>query len=105
MIEFKSTAGKLNDASDSNVQFFCGALVRSNSDALPQSAANALGKLFEAAGIQKQTESAIRSDYLVNKELSFKHTDFSGGDYYLIWGYTASLTGNLFAEETTAGVG
>lgn len=105
VLEVKSTAGKLNDDNDSDLQFFCAVLVRSNSDALPRRCADALGKLFRQSGISTQTRSEIDSDYLVNKSLSFKHTDFSQGNYYLIWVYTSLPAGNPFASETEAGVG
>ena len=32
---------------------------------------------------------------LVNKKVSFKHSDFSSGDYYMIWVYSPSLTQKL----------
>ena len=95
VVEVKSAVGKLNDESDSNLQFFCGVLVRSNSDALPKSGTEILGDLFEQAGIQPQTGSSIENDLLTNKEISFNHTDFSSGDYYLIWVYSPSLTQKL----------
>ena len=95
VIEIKSAVGKLDDKIDSSQQFFCGVLVRSNSDVIPQSIASALGNIFEEAGCHRWTKSEIDNDHLVNKKISFKHTDFSSGDYYLIWGYTASLTGKL----------
>lgn len=105
VVEMKNAVGKLNDESDSDLQFFCAVLVSSNSDSLPRSCADALGKIFQQSGVRVQTRSEIESDYLVNKSLSFKHTDFSQGNYYLIWAYTSSLTGNLFTSETEAGVG
>ena len=95
VIEVKSAIGVLNNDTDSNQQFFCGVLVRSNSDALPRSAAEAFGKVFEDAGCHSQSKGEIDSDYLVNKKISFNHTDYSTGNYYLIWGYTSSLTGKL----------
>ena len=95
VVEVKSAVGKLNNASDSDLQFFCGVLVRSNSNALPEGGADAVGKLFEQSGIQPQNGSEIRSELLTNKSISFKHTVFSDGDYYLIWVYTSSLTQKL----------
>lgn len=99
IVEIKSAVGRLNDESDSSLQFFCGVLVRSNSDALPNSGANALGNLFEQSGIQSQTGSKIESELLQNKSVSFKHTNFSAGNYYLIWVYSASLTQKLSELE------
>ena len=95
VVEIKSAVGKLNDESDSSLQFFCGVLVRSNSDALPQSSSVALAGLFERSGICNQTGSKIQNDLLVNKEISFNHSDFSSGDYYMIWVYSPSLTQKL----------
>ena len=95
VVEVKSAVGRLNNESDSRVQFFCGVLVRSNSDALPKGGAEALDGLFEQSGIQKQTESQIENPLLVNKKIAFKHSDFSSGDYYMIWVYSPSLTQKL----------
>lgn len=95
VIEIKSAVGKLDNDTDSSQQFYCGVLVRSNSDVIPQSIAVTLGSLFEEAGCHTHLKSEIDNDHLVNKKLTFKHADFSTGDYYLIWGYTSSLTGKL----------
>ena len=101
VIEVKSAVGKLNNDSDSELQFYCGVLVRSNSDVFPQSGAAALGKIFDESGVHLQTEREIDSDFLVNKDISFNHTDFSTGNYYLIWAYTASFTENLSEKLST----
>ena len=95
VIEIKSAVGKLDNGVESSQQFFCGVLVRSNSDALPQAATVTLGKIFDEAGCHPWHKSEIDNDHLVNKTLTFKHTDFSGGDYYLIWGYTPALAQKL----------
>ena len=95
VIEIKSTVGQLDNDFSSSQQFFCGVLVRSNSDALPMSVATTLGKIFEEAGCHPWHKSEIDNDHLENKTLTFKHTDFSSGDHYLIWGYTSSLTQKL----------
>ena len=95
VIEIKSTVGKLDNDFSSSQQFFCGVLVRSNSDALPMSVATTLGKIFEEAGCHPWHKSEIDNDHLENKTLTFKHIDFSSGDHYLIWGYTSSLTQKL----------
>ena len=95
VIEIKSAVGKLDNDFSSSQQFFCGVLVRSNSDALPMSVATTLGKIFEEAGCHPWHKSEIDNDHLENKTLTFKHTDFETGDYYLIWGYTSSLTQKL----------
>ena len=95
VVEVKSAVGKLDDDVDSSQQFFCGVLVRSNSDVIPQSIAVTLGSIFEEAGCHRWLKSEIDNDRLVNKKLTFSHSDFSTGDYYLVWGYTSSLTQKL----------
>ena len=89
LIEMKTTAGKLNDNGES-VQIFCAILVRSDNEAVPQSCAEALGKLFTEASVTVQTDSSIENDLLVHKELSYQYTGFgSGGTYYTIYVYSA----------------
>ena len=99
IVEVKSAVGKLNNDSDSELQFFCGVLVRSNSDAVPQSVCDKLDGLFERSGMRKQNGSAIESELLTNKKISFKHEDFSSDDYYLLWVYSPSLTQKLSELE------
>lgn len=93
IVEMKTAVGKLGGESD-NIQFFCAVLVQSDSDAVPQSIADTLGKLFHDAGIQIQTAPVIQNDYLQNKTLSFKFDDFNNGEaYYTVWCYTDKLPG------------
>ena len=121
VVEIKSAIGTLDPAVSSDQQFFCGVLVRSNSDAIPMSVAATLGNIFEETGCQRWLKSEIDNDHLVNKKIAFKHSDFGSGDYYLIWGYTTSLTqkltdklaelelpsipDNWLSTETEAGIG
>ena len=87
VIELKSAIGKLTGDSGDN-QFFCAALVQSDSDALPQSCADALSKVFHDAGIAVQTGSNIESSYLEHKQISFKYSSFEEGKtYYLVYCY------------------
>ena len=34
----------------------------------------------------------MESQYLLHKDITFKHSDFSLGGYYLVWGYLADLS-------------
>lgn len=107
VIELKPTVGKLNGTSG-DIQFFCAALIESDSDAVPQSVADALGKLFHDAGITVQTGAAIESPYLEHKELTFKYDSFSDGKtYYTVWCYTDRLPelSDLKEVISTEGVG
>jgi hypothetical protein len=94
VIEIKTAFGKLND-DGSEYQFFIGALVKSNATAVPQSTADTMGRIFSDAGLTAQTESALKNEHLVHKNITFKQTDFSAGSYYVIWGYAADLTVEL----------
>ena len=106
VVEIKTTFGKLND-DGGKYQFFIAALVKSNGTAVPQSTADAMNKLFSEAGLTAQTESALHNSHLLHKTITFKHDDFSAGNYYVIWGYAADLSISLpdLSEliETTVG--
>lgn len=110
ILDMKTTVGKLNgDTGD--LQFFCGVLVQSDSDAVPQSAADTLGKLFHDAGIQVQTGTNIENSYLEHKDLSYKDGIMADGKtYYTVWCYTDRLPTledlkNLVPSESGTGVG
>ena len=94
VVEMKTAFGQLND-NGGKYQFFIAALVRSNAEGIPQSSADAMAKLFSDAGLNAQSESALENEHLVHKDITFKHTDFSGGNYYVIWGYAADLSIDL----------
>lgn len=94
VVEFKTAFGKLNDEG-SEYQVFIAALVRSEAQAIPQSTADTLAKLFTDAGLLTQTASEVDSPYLVHKDITFKHSDFSGGNYYVIYAYHADLAAGL----------
>ena len=91
VVEMNTAFGQLND-DGSKHQFFIAALVRSNSTAVPQSTADTMAKLFSDAGLTVQTASAFENAHLVHKGITFKHSDFSEGNYYVIWGYAADLS-------------
>ena len=94
VVETKTAFGQLND-DGGKYQFLIAALVKSNSTSIPQSTADTMAKLFSDAGLTVQTASAFENAHLVHKEISFSHTDFSEGNYYVIWGYAADLSIDL----------
>ena len=94
VVEIKTAFGKLNDEGG-KYQFFIAALVKSQSTGVPQSTADTMDRIFSQAGLNPQSESALRNEHLVHKEITFKQTDFSSGDYYVIWGYAADLSVEL----------
>ena len=106
VVEIKTAFGKLNDEGG-KYQFFIGALVKSNSTSVPQSTADTMAKIFSDAGLTPQSGSTLENSHLVHKDITFKHTDFSAGSYYVIWGYAADLTVELpdlsALIETTTG--
>lgn len=91
VVEMKTVYGKLND-DGSESQFYCAALVKSGSTNLPQAAADTVGKLVTEAGVLAQTGSKVESEHLVHKDLVFQHSDFSSGDYYVIYAYHKDLS-------------
>lgn len=108
ILDMKSAVGKLNGESG-DIQFFCAVLVQSDSDAIPQSAADTLSKLFHDAGVVLQTGSKIENSYLQHKELSFK-LEGDGKTHYAVWFYTDKLPSledlkNLKSVLSTDGVG
>lgn len=90
VVELKTAVGQLNE--HSKYQFFTAALIQSDSTALPQSTADTLAKIFTDAGLIVQTDSSVDSPYLVYKDITFKHSDYSAGNYYVIFAYIQDLT-------------
>ena len=88
IVEMKTAVGKLNGDTGDN-QFFCAVLTRSESDAVPQSVANSLSKLFHDAGVLPQSGSEVESDYLEHKSVTYKFSAFDdGSNYYTVFFYT-----------------
>jgi hypothetical protein len=110
VIEFKPILGKLN-GSDGTIQFFCAALVQSDSEAVPQDVADTLSKLFHDAGLTVQSGTKIESGYLEHKELSYKFSGFQDGKtYYTVWCYTDKIPSlsdlkDAIPATTSSGVG
>ena len=91
VVELKTAIGKLNDEG-SEMQFFCAALVKSDTDTVVNGAAEAMGAVFEKSGVLVQTGSKVESEYLVHMDITFKHSDFSDGTYYVIYVYISDMS-------------
>ena len=94
VVEIKTTFGKLNDTG-SKYQFFIAALVKTDATGIPNAAAEGMNKIFTEAGLNEQTASNLENAHLVHKDITFKHTDYTDGEYYVIWGYMGDLTIDL----------
>ena len=94
VVEIKTAFGKLNDEG-SKYQFFIAALVKSNATGIPNAAAEGMDKIFTEAGLNEQTAPNLENAHLIHKDITFKHTDYSDGEYYVIWGYMGDLTIDL----------
>ena len=70
VVELKTAIGKLND-DGSEMQFFCAALVKSDTDTVVNGAAEAMGAVFEKSGVLVQTGSKVESEYLVHKDITY----------------------------------
>ena len=92
VVELKTAFGKLNDEGG-NLQFFCAALVKAQTDTVVSGCTEALDGLMETAGYAVQTQSKVENPLLIHKEIVFDHTDFENGTYYIIYGYTSGLGG------------
>ena len=101
VVEMKTVVGQLND--DGKYQFFTAALIQTDSTTIAQNTADTLAKLFTEAGLAEQTQSKLESPYLIHKTIEFKHTDFSDGNYYVIYAYHKDLAANLpkISADTT----
>lgn len=100
VIELKTTAGELNDG-EGDIQFFCAVLVRADNDAVPNSCADALGKVFQHSGIVIQEDQAIESPWLTKKSLTYSYTGFGSGEtFYTIYVYTSVDPGSLLEGVT-----
>ena len=90
VIEVKPLVGKLNDEGGEK-QFFCAALVKTNSESSAQDCANALKKVFGEAGYAAQSQNAVENGHLVHKSIVYKHSDYSDGTYYTVYVYNGDL--------------
>ena len=94
VIEMKTVFGKLNDEG-SESQFFCAALIQSDATDIPKAAADTIDKLVTEAGLVSQSGSKVKSDLLIHKDITFKHSDFSEGNYYVIYAYHEDLSADM----------
>ena len=94
VIELKTVFGKLND-NGSSAQFFCAALVKADTELFSQAAVDAMDGLVTEAGLLRQTGSKVESEHLVHKDITFKHSDFSSDNYYVIYAYHADLSAGM----------
>lgn len=91
VVETKTTAGKLND-DGGELQFYCAALIRTNSEKSAKDCAEALKKLFGETGYQIQTEKVVESEHLVYKTLTYNHEDYSAGNLYTVYVYADDVS-------------
>lgn len=91
VVETKTTAGKLND-DGGELQFYCAALIRTNSEESAKDCAEALKKLFGESGYALQTAKTVENKHLVHKTLSYSHEDYSEGNLYTVYVYSADVS-------------
>lgn len=93
VIELETAIGNLNGDDEKALQFFCAALITTESETAAQTCADALGKLFEKSGAMVQTGSKVESQYLVHKELVYDFTEFADGKvYYTVYVYSSDIS-------------
>ncbi len=99
VVEVKTAFGQLNGDDEKALQFFCAALIKCESDTAAQTCATALDAIFEETGSMSQSGSTVTHSALVHKTVTYDHADFSGGNYYTVYVYNSSLTGDLLKSE------
>ena len=100
VVEVKTAFGHLNGEDEKEMQFFCAALIRSDSDTAAQTCATALDAIFEQTGFTAQTASQVTNSVLEHKTVVYDHSDFSGGNYYTVYVYNLSIAIELIKNET-----
>ena len=90
VIEIKTAYGKLNDTADN--QYFIAALVRTGNTDIIEASLEGLNYVFTDTGCLPEADSAIDSEHLVHKNLSYSRTDFTDGTYYTVYAYRDDLT-------------
>ena len=91
IVELKTAVGKLNDEG-SDWQFFCAILVKAEKETMVSNCTQALEKVFDQTGSQLQTQSNVEHPLLKHKSITFSHSDFSDGTYYLVYGYLPDMS-------------
>ncbi len=90
VVEVKPALGELNDDGGER-QFFCAALVQTNSEDSAADCAKALKKVFGDADYMVQTDRKVEHDLLINKIITYKQKDFSEGNYYTVYVYVEDI--------------
>ena len=98
VVETKTAFGELNDEGG-KVQFFLATLVKTENTEALQKCVDALDSVFAEKGWAAQTGSKVESDKLVKKEITFKHSNYSDGNYYVIYGYAPDVTGGVLDKK------
>lgn len=91
VIELKTAFGDINDEGG-KTQLYIAALIRTESTSIPEGCVKTLSKVFTDAGLVPQTSSTVSSSYLAKKRITYSHSDFSGGNYYTLFGYHSDLS-------------
>ena len=89
--ETKAAVGTINDEGG-KYQFYCAILVQTNEESSAADCAKAVGMIFGQSGYVAQTGSAVESEHLVHKTITYDATDFSEGNYYTVYVYVADIT-------------
>ncbi len=90
VIEVRPAVGKLND-DGGKYQFYCAALVQATSEDAAEDCAKALNKVFGDADFVIQADRKVDDDRLEHKSITYKHQDFSEGNYYTVYVYVDDI--------------
>lgn len=89
IVESQSIYGKLN-GNGNGINYFGAVLVKRSSVSDIDALITRLGRDFESAGYLEQKDSAIVSEYLEHKNLSYKTEILDNGEYITVYFYDST---------------
>ena len=93
VVEMKTAMGKLNEETDSKLQFFCAVLITASSEQAVNACTATLQSVFPEAGVMVQTQSKVEHVHLVNKGITYDFAGFSDGKvYYTVYAYVPDIS-------------
>ncbi len=98
VVEIRPAVDLFNDEGGEH-QFFCAALVQTNSEKSAEDCAKALKLIFDDAGTMEQTDRKVTDvDVLVHRGVTYRHEDYSEGNYYTVYVYIEDVEDHVDLE-------
>lgn len=91
VVETKTAVGDINE-DDAEHQFFFALLIQTDAEDSASGCATAISKLFGKSGYMVQKDNFVSSEHLTKQFLTYKHSDYSEGNYYTVYVYVEDIT-------------